>query len=81
MIRFLKGLSGMGCVIALVVIAMLLVGEVKCVVKAVRCDWNPVGKAEVIYTGAALTGLGAIVGWINIEDGTPITFTEEEKTE
>lgn len=81
MIRFLKGLSGMGCVIALVVIAMLLIGEVKCVVKAVRCDWNPVGKAEVIYTGAALTGLGAIVGWIDIEDGTPVTVNTNHEEE
>lgn len=76
MIRFLKGLSGMGCVIALVVIALLLIGEVKCVVKAVKCDWVAPYKAEAIYTGASLTGLGAIVGWIDIEDG--VTTTEEQ---
>lgn len=47
---------------------LALVGEIKCIIKAVDCNWEPVGKAEVIYTGAALTGLGAVVGWINIED-------------
>lgn len=49
-------------------ILTLLVGEVRCIVKVVKCDWDPIGKAEVIYTGAAMTGLGGIVGWINIED-------------
>jgi len=75
--RLLKRATGGMCVIQLALIIFILVGEVKCVVKAVRCDWNPVGKAEILYTGAALTGLGAIVGWIHIEDGTPVTFTEE----
>ena len=46
----------------------LIVGEVKCVVKAVRCNWEPVGKAEIIYTCAALVGGGCIVGYIDIED-------------
>jgi hypothetical protein len=47
---------------------VLIVGEVKCVVKAVSCNWEPVGKAEVVYTGAALVGVGCIVGYIDIED-------------
>ena len=52
-----------------VVIAVLaLVGEVKCVIKMVSCNWEPVGKAEVIYTAATFTSLGTIVGYINIED-------------
>lgn len=46
----------------------LIIGEIKCIVKAVNCNWEPIGKAEVIYTAAAFTGLGVIVGWINIED-------------
>lgn len=46
----------------------LIIGELLCVVRAVRCDWNPIGKAEVIYTGAALCGAGGIVGWIDIDD-------------
>lgn len=55
-------------IIQILLALFLLVGEVRCIVKAVRCDWDPIGKAEIIYTGAAFTGLGGIVGWINIED-------------
>jgi len=73
-----KRATGIGCVLQLALIIFVLVGEVRCVVKAVKCDWNPVGKAEVLYTGAAVTGLGAIVGWINIPDGTPVTINTEE---
>jgi hypothetical protein len=51
-----------------IVIAMLVIGEIRCIYKALSCNWEPIGKAEVIYTGAALTGLGSIIGWINIED-------------
>jgi hypothetical protein len=50
------------------IVALIFIGEIKCVVKAIQCDWDPIGKAEIIYTGATLTGLGAIVGWIDIED-------------
>lgn len=45
-----------------------IIGEIRCIYKAINCNWEPVGKAEVIYTAAALSGFGAIVGWINIED-------------
>ena len=55
-------------IIYLVIFILALVGEVKCIVKAVNCNWDPVGKAEVVYTIAACTGFGSIVGWINIED-------------
>ncbi len=61
-----KGLIVVG--IQLAFIAVILIGEVKCIVKAVKCNWEPIGKAEVIYTAAAFTGTGAIVGWIDIED-------------
>lgn len=47
---------------------LAIIGEVKCIVKAVKCNWEPIGKAEIIYTAAACTGVGAIVGWIDIED-------------
>lgn len=52
----------------LIMIILLLTGEIKCIIKAINCNWEPIGKAEVIYTTAAFTGLGAIVGWIDIED-------------
>jgi hypothetical protein len=54
--------------VSLIVILLGLIGEVKCIYKAVTCNWEPVGKAEVIYTVGSLTGLGAVIGWINIED-------------
>jgi len=54
--------------ISFAVVLFFLIGEVMCIVKAIKCNWEPVGKAEIIYTGAALTGLGSIVGWFNIED-------------
>ena len=50
------------------VLAVVVVGETKCIIKAFKCNWEPIGKAEIIYTGSALTGLGAVVGWIDIED-------------
>lgn len=81
MCRLFNRIIDGGCVIQLLIIIFILIGEIKCVVKAVRCDWNPVGKAEVIYTGAALTGLGCIVGWINIEDDTPVTFDTKKEIE
>lgn len=46
----------------------LLIGEIKCIVKAFQCNWEPIGKAEILYTASACCGLGAIVGWIDIED-------------
>ena len=53
--------------VALIGIAMLY-GEVRCIYKAIKCNWEPIGKAEIIYTGGALTGLGCIIGFIDIED-------------
>lgn len=46
----------------------MIVGEVRCIYKACTCNWEPIGKAEIIYTGAAVTGLGCVAGWFNIED-------------
>ena len=54
--------------IVLAIIVLALVGEVKCIVKAVSCNWEPIGKAEAVYTVSALVGVGAIVGYIDIED-------------
>lgn len=52
---------------ALIIIGAL-VGEVKCIIKVINCDWNPIGKAEILYTGAALTGMGCVVGYLDIKD-------------
>ena len=45
-----------------------LVGEVRCIVKMCSCNWFPVGKAEVLYTVGTFTGLGVIIGYIDIQD-------------
>tara|TARA_R110000782_G_scaffold260492_1_gene351758 strand:+ start:284 stop:466 length:183 start_codon:yes stop_codon:yes gene_type:complete len=45
-----------------------IIGQVKCVIKMINCDWDPIGKSEIIYTAATFTGLGSIIGYINIED-------------
>jgi hypothetical protein len=55
-------------IIVALVVATLIVGEVKCIVKAFSCNWEPIGKAEAVYTVSALIGVGAIVGYIDIED-------------
>lgn len=55
-------------IVYLVLVVLVVVGEIKCIIKALECNWEPIGKAEIIYTGSALTGLGAVVGWIDIED-------------
>ena len=48
-------------ILAGLVIVLLVVGEIRCIYKAITCNWEPIGKAEIVYTGC-------IVGWIDIED-------------
>jgi len=60
--EWIKGILSLG------LLGGLIVGEVKCIVKAFSCNWEPVGKAEIIYTASACCGLGAIVGYIDIKD-------------
>ena len=55
-------------VLSVALFAVVLIGDVRCIYKAVTCNWEPIGKAEVLYTASALCGLGAIVGYIEIED-------------
>ena len=55
-------------IIGLAIALLAIVGEVKCIIKAINCNWEPVGKAEIVYTGSAVLGLGCIVGYIDIQD-------------
>ena len=64
----MKNLSLIPIIIYAMIIITMITGEVKCVVKAINCDWKPIGKSEIIYTGAALTGLGVFVGYMDIQD-------------
>ena len=45
-----------------------LVGEVKCIIKMAKCNWEPIGKAEIMYTVGTFTGLGTVIGYLDIED-------------
>ena len=45
-----------------------LIGEIMCIYKAINCNWEPKYKAEATYTISALCGIGAVVGYFNIED-------------
>jgi len=55
-------------VIYLAILLAGVVGEVKCIIKMVQCNWEPIGKAEIIYTAGTFTGLGAIIGYLDIQD-------------
>jgi hypothetical protein len=61
--------EGIGLGIVTIALVLLpLIGELLCIYKAVKCNWEPVGKAEMVYTVSAITGLGCIVGYIDIKD-------------
>jgi len=61
--------TGIGVIVIYVaIVAALITGEVKCIIKAVNCNWDPIGKAEIIYTVSACCGIGAIVGYVDILD-------------
>jgi hypothetical protein len=57
-----------GLIIIIAIVAAAIFGEVRCIYKAITCNWYPIGKAEVVYTVSACTGFGAIVGWFDIKD-------------
>jgi len=60
--------SGIIMTLYIVLIGLAFIGEGKCIYKALKCNWEPIGKAEVIYTASALTGFGVVTGYFNIED-------------
>jgi hypothetical protein len=55
-------------IIYILILVFCVIGEIRCIIKVIKCNWEPIGKAEIIYTASMCTGLGAIVGWIDIED-------------
>ena len=55
-------------IIYILIVLAALIGEIKCVIKAIKCNWEPVGKAEAIYTIGVFTGAGAVIGYLDIED-------------
>jgi hypothetical protein len=58
-----------GCsVFPLLIVIFFIIGEANCLIKAIDSDWNPIGKREVVYGGAFITGLGGFVGCLDIID-------------
>lgn len=55
-------------IVYVAIVAAILYGEVRCIYKMISCNWEPVGKAEIIYTVGTFTGLGAVIGYLDIED-------------
>lgn len=45
-----------------------MIGYVKCVIKFVNCNFDPIDKCEIVYGVGIFSGLGCIIGYINIED-------------
>jgi hypothetical protein len=52
----------------MLVVGLGIIGEVQCIIKAIDSDWKSPYKREVVYTISVLTGVGALVGWLNIKD-------------
>lgn len=57
-----------GWLIPTLIWTFLIVGEIQCIYKMINCNWEPVGKAEIVYTIGSFTGTGCVIGWFNIED-------------
>ncbi len=55
-------------ILMILIFVLGLIGEIRCIVKMIQCNWEPIGKAEIVYTVGSVTGIGAIIGWFNIED-------------
>ena len=54
--------------IMIAIYLLAIVGEIRCIYKMVTCNWEPIGKAEIIYTVGTFTGAGVVIGYIDIED-------------
>jgi hypothetical protein len=62
-----KLISGLA-ILPILIWGAAIIGEIKCIVKMVSCNWHPIDKSEIIYTLGVFTGAGCIIGYINIED-------------
>lgn len=56
-------------ILVIVSISILgLLGWCMSVIKLVRSDFDAPYKAEILYGIGTFTGVGAVIGWFNIED-------------
>ena len=37
-------------IIYFLIISLGIAGEIRCIYKAINCNWDPIGKAEIFYT-------------------------------
>lgn len=70
-------LTGIISIMYITLVVLAIIGEVKCIVKFVQCDFKAPYKAEVIYGVGIITGLGVVVGWIDINDNPEIKPIEK----
>jgi hypothetical protein len=52
----------------LLLIIAAVYGECRCVYKMITCNWEPIGKAEILYTVGVFSGCGVVIGYLDIED-------------
>jgi hypothetical protein len=69
----MKGLQLFGVILVIVFVT----GWVKNIIKLSECDFEAPYKAEVIYAVGLFPLVGAITGWIDIEDGEQAKPAEE----
>jgi len=61
-------LSGLSCVVVLLFLILGTIGYILNIYKMCKCNFNPIGKAEVLYTVGTFTGTGSVIGWFDIKD-------------
>lgn len=52
----------------ILLILVLVIGEVKCIVKFFKSDFEPSYKREAIYGFSAIIGVGCVVGYMDFPD-------------
>lgn len=55
-------------IIWVLIFIFVIIGWVKNISKLIDCNFEPVGKAEIVRCIGILPPVGAIVGWMDIED-------------
>lgn len=46
-------------------VIFLTVGEIMCIYRFCKCDFEPSYKAEIIYAASFVTGVGGVTGYID----------------
>lgn len=51
--------------LAMIFVLFMVIGEIMCVYRFCKCDFEPSYKAEILYAGTFLVGLGGFTGYID----------------